>query len=130
VVLARHLTDDDPESKVMRTLAQDLLKRKAYEYIAVTAAREVLLKEALRRKGFSENTEFAVVRLKTTAYKEGENEVFVVTAAGAQPVSDHSFIITSMQDRAESESLIMLLDADRKADFRAAASSVGATTAA
>jgi HD superfamily phosphohydrolase len=124
--MARELPRDDSATTRLKELALGLLRRKSFEYLAVDAPRQVLFKEALVRAGFVEGVDFAAVQLKTTAYKEGENEVFVLSAAGAQPVSDHSFIISTMQDRAESESLMMLLDPSRGQEFHAAAASTGA----
>jgi len=85
-------------------LAERLLTRKALKYLPIEIGKESLLKEDLQRIGFKVQEDFAIIRLKTTAYKEGGTPVFVAGwDATCEDISEKSFTITTMKDRPEAE---------------------------
>ena len=112
-VAAREGPDTGP-ARLVRRLAERLLTRKALKYLPIETGKECLLKEDLQRIGFKVQEDFAIISLKTTAYKEGGTPVFVAGWDGTcEDISEKSFTITTMKDRPEAESLLIVID-DRR----------------
>jgi len=97
-------------------LAQKLLTRDILPHFMVETGKKELLKESLVASGFVEETDFHLVDLKTTMYKgNGDERVFVLGWKGhIEEVVQHSDTISALRDRPEAESLLIVIDPDKK----------------
>ena len=99
-----------------RSLAERVLKRKILPHWIVGSGRKELLKESLERTGFIEEKDFYLVEPTTTMYKStGDEQVFVLDWQGdIREIAEHSVTISSLRDRPEAESILIVIDTKKE----------------
>jgi HD superfamily phosphohydrolase len=112
-------SDDHRIPSQMKDLAGKLLSRDPIGHKSINAGKEPLLRAILEEKGYIEKRDFVIVDLPSTMYKkESEDKVFVVNSEGTiQEITSHSEMMTAFHDRAECESLLILIDPKKKKIF-------------
>jgi HD superfamily phosphohydrolase len=97
-------------------LAQRILTRDILPHFMVERGKKELLKESLIRAGYLGEKDFHLVDLTTTMYKgSGDEHVFVLDWDGdVKEISEHSDTISTLRDRPEAETLLIIIDTTKR----------------
>jgi len=114
--MARY-SGDLGSAELARTLAQKLSVRHVLPHYVIEPGKMRLLTRRLTDEGFIWDEDFAIVKLKTTTYKAGDEEnVFVEDVDGEiDEILAHSEMITVLRDKPEEEALLVIIREEKRA---------------
>jgi HD superfamily phosphohydrolase len=115
-------------AELARTLAHRLLIRQVLPHYVIEPGKMRLLSRRLTDAGFVSDEDFAIVKLKTTTYKGGDEEnVFVEDVDGEiDEILAHSEMITLLRDKPEEETLLVVIREEKRVEIEETAKNMQA----